>query len=63
MPNAATLGSIMWEVLAEGRERTFKPEEVNSFYTGFQADVSEEIEVIRSEQRRAYDEGRNLILS
>jgi len=63
MSNATGLGSIMWEVLKEGHERVLKEDEVKNFYTTFQADVSEKIEEIRSEQRRAYEEGKSLILS
>jgi hypothetical protein len=53
----------MWEVISKGEERVLEKDEVNSFYVGFQADVSGKIEEIRSEQRRAYEEGKNLILS
>ena len=63
MPYAANLGSIMWEVINKGHEVDLKPEEVSTFYNSFQADVSKKIEEIRSEQRRAYEEGKNLILS
>lgn len=63
MSNAAMLGSIMWEVLREGRSRTLKEEEIANFYMSFHADVSKKIDEIRNEQRRAYEEERNLILS
>lgn len=63
MSNAADLGSIMREVIQNGREVDLKPEQISSFYSCYQADVSNKIEAIRSEQRRAYEEGKNLILS
>ncbi|MFA5825497.1 MAG: hypothetical protein WC825_05935 [Gallionellaceae bacterium] len=63
MSNATILGNIMWEVLKDGQTRTLKQEEVANFYMNFHADVSEKIDEIRSEQRRAYEEERNLILS
>lgn len=63
MPNATVLGSIMWEVLKEGNERTLKDDERKKFYTSFQSEVSEKIEEIRKEQRRAHEESRNLVLS
>ncbi len=63
MTKVADLGSIMQEVLLSGRERKLKEEEANSFYNYFQHDVSQKIVEIRAEQRRAYEEGKNLILS
>ncbi|MES1980968.1 MAG: hypothetical protein V4443_00700 [Pseudomonadota bacterium] len=63
MSDETILGSIMWDVLSTRTERTLAQEEIKSFYSGFQADASEKIEEIRSEQRRAYEEGKNLILS
>lgn len=63
MPSASVLGRVMWEVLNEGHERILGQEETNTFYTRFQDDVSGKIEEIRSEQRKAYEESKNLILS
>lgn len=63
MTNATILGSVMWEVISAGHERILKQDEIDTFYMGFQKDVSEKIEEIRSEQRRAYEESKNLILS
>ncbi|MFZ5523660.1 MAG: hypothetical protein ACOY9D_06195 [Pseudomonadota bacterium] len=63
MPNATVLGSIMWEVIKAGTERTLDDDERKKFYTNFQSEVSEKIEEIRTEQRRAHEESKNLILS
>jgi hypothetical protein len=63
MPNATVLGSIMWEVIKEGNGRTLNDDERKKFYTCFQSEVSEKIEEIRNEQRRAHEESKNLVLS
>lgn len=63
MSDATILGSIMWDVLSKRAGRTLEKDEIKNFYSGFQTDASGKIEEIRSEQRRAYEEGKNLILS
>lgn len=63
MSDATILGSIMWDAVTKNTERNLEQSDLSSFYSGFQADVSGKIEEIRNEQRRAYEEGKNLILS
>ena len=58
MSGANVLGSVMWEVLNERRERTLGQEETNTFYATFQDDVSGKIDKIRSEQRKAIPDCR-----
>lgn len=59
----STLGAIINEVLETGEKRTLSETERQKFYEDFYRDVSEKIEDIRNDQRKAYEEGKNLILA
>jgi hypothetical protein len=58
-----TLGHIIKEALETGAKRTFTDQERNEFYQDFYQDVAPKIEDIRNDQRRAFEEGKNLILA
>ncbi|HEY0842092.1 hypothetical protein [Methylotenera sp.] len=59
----STLGAIISEVLETGEKRVLSETERQQFYEDFYRDVSEKIEDIRNDQRKAYEEGKNLILA
>ena len=59
----STLGAIISEVLETGEKRVLSETERLKFYEDFYQGVSEKIEDVRNDQRKAYEEGKNLILA
>lgn len=58
-----TLGSIIKEVFETGGKRVLSEQERDMFYEEFYYEVSEKIEDIRNDQRKAFEEGKSLILA
>lgn len=63
MATSTTLGSIVREVLEAGGEKTLDQNEQNQFYREFYSSISSTIEEIRNDQRRAFEERKNLIVA
>jgi hypothetical protein len=59
----STLGAIISNVLETGEKRILSEMEREKFYEDFYRDVSNKIEDIRNDQRKAYEVGKNLILA
>ena len=58
-----TLGSVVRQVLETGEERSLDTKQCDDFYAEFYDGISERIEEIRSEQRRAFEEAKNVIVA
>jgi len=58
-----SLGKVMVQVLETGERKTLDEEQQNNFYKSFYEHTSPEIEKIREEQRKRFDESRNLTLA
>lgn len=63
MAATTTLGSIVREVLEKGGERVLDQQQQDDFYKEFYLSIASTIEDIRNDQRRAYEEGKNLIVA
>lgn len=57
---AKILAELIAEVVTTGNSKSLSKEESSTFHQQFELEIAEEVEKIRSEKRRAYEELKNI---
>jgi len=60
--NSKVLAGLVAEVISTGDSQVLDEEKTSRFYSEFEESVSTEIEEMRSEKRRAYEEFKNIAI-
>jgi len=59
---AKVLGSLVQEVIQKGERVSLGESEKQRFHREFEADVSERMESMRADKRRAYEESKGITI-
>ena len=60
--SSKVLASLVADVINTGNPRVLDEDEVLRFYSEFEKSVATEVEEMRSEKRRAYEEFKNIAI-
>lgn len=60
--SSRVLAGLVAEVLNTGNSRELDQDEASRFYSEFEESVAMEVEEMRSEKRRAYEEYKNIAI-
>lgn len=60
--DSKVLAGLVAEVLKTGNSVTLSEEDQSRFYQEFESELSEEVEQMRFEKRRAYEELKNIAI-
>ncbi len=60
--DSKVLAELVAEVIKTGNTRKLDEEKTSRFYREFEEEVAEQVEEIRSEKRRAYEEFKNIAI-
>jgi len=60
--DSKVLAGLVADVLKTGSQQTLDAEEKSRFYREFESDLAEQVEQMRSEKRRAYEELKNIAI-
>lgn len=60
--DSKVLAGLVADVIRTGNQRTLSEEEKARFYREFESNLAEQVERMRSEKRRAYEELKNIAI-
>lgn len=60
--NSKVLAGLVADVLRTGNQQTLDEEKKSRFYREFESDLAQQVEQMRSEKRRAYEELKNIAI-